>query len=257
MRQSPIDFLETEPHNSFNKYSETLICLCFCLSTRHLINWWRKKEPARVRRWKDQLQLISNLWDTLKDSREKIPSLGGNVVFSLVRFVASIHRFFPPSKLETKKLPRTMVEISIGNWLEPFVIQLHPTTPGLRCESEKTLSQAIDYQFVSQKLFRDTFSRIEAWLRGWVTFYYVSEHSSIFHFGRITMAILTSIECRVLKYAFSHPLCFPKPSTLLDSRWQQIITIMMNISHFSSSPGLQTIRNRCDARESWKEVNRG
>lgn len=39
MKQSPIDFLETLPHNSFNKYSMiSNLPFCFFISTRRLIN---------------------------------------------------------------------------------------------------------------------------------------------------------------------------------------------------------------------------
>lgn len=68
--------------------------------------------PARVHRWKDQLQLISNLWDTPENSALNVE----NVVFSLVsRFVAS--------KLETEKLSPFGRKCAIRNWLEPFVIR--------------------------------------------------------------------------------------------------------------------------------------
>lgn len=38
--------------------------------------------------------------------------------------------------------------------------------------------------------------------KGGEEFYYVTETFPIFHFSRITMAILTSIECRDMKYVF-------------------------------------------------------
>lgn len=78
----------------------------------------------------------------------------GNVVFSLVRFVA----FFRASWLKRLKnyLQAETAKNSIRNWLEPFVTRHHRRSENL---IDGRGTSTIDYQFVSQKLFGDKFNR--------------------------------------------------------------------------------------------------
>lgn len=219
-----------------------LFFLCFCFSTRHLIN---RNEPARVQRWKDQLQLISNLWDTLEIFPKKKKQQhwrDGNVVFSLVRFVASIHLRSAPStshrNWRLKNYPDPVGETSIGNWLEPFVIQLHPTT-GWNVKGRKknligghwlsicVTKNCLEIHFARYRIVTEGVSDILLCYRTLSNISSRSHHNGNFNKYRVSGG---SWNMFFLSSSLS------KLSTILDSRWQQIITIMMNISHFSSFP---------------------
>lgn len=95
-------------------------------------------------RWKDQLQLISNLW-VISKSRDG----WGNVVFSLVRFVQLSS---PPVDRNARLKNRPWRKYD----LKLIGVIYYPTSSG------KNLihADAIDYQFVSQKLFRNIFSEL-------------------------------------------------------------------------------------------------
>ena len=133
----------------------------------------------------------------------------GIFVFSLVRFVASI--YYVESKLETKNYQPDPWRKCDPKLIGAICYSVSSGIGERRKQKRYRSSEAIDYQFVSQKLFRNIFFKytfsmkaIETLYGAWWgkngRFYDVTGNFPIFHFGRITMAILTSIECRVMKY---------------------------------------------------------